>query len=131
MSISDEDENDKLLTELFGEPTDPSFSNDNNFNQQLKSIEVEPRRNFHFDVWKFWTGRTSTHPELSAVAAVVLATPSNQVSVERAFSALALVLTNCRSTLGEDTLSNTLIIKLNKPLYDKIVPKLCSTKSKL
>ncbi|XP_055543350.1 uncharacterized protein LOC129728902 [Wyeomyia smithii] len=120
-----EDENDVLLTELFGGTAESSFLEDNNFNQQLKAIEVEPRRTYNFDVWNIWVDRKCTHPELSAVAAVVLATPSNQVSVERAFSALALVLTNNRSTLGEDTLSNILIIKLNKPLFDKIIPKLC------
>ncbi|XP_062715501.1 uncharacterized protein LOC134291582 [Aedes albopictus] len=124
-SLTEENENDLLLAELFGGGRmNPSMANGNNFNQQLKAIEVEPRCNFNFDVWKFWIDRKNTHPELSAVAAVVQATPSNQVSVERAFSALALVLTTIRSKLGQDTLSNILMIKLNKQIFEKVIGKL-------
>lgn len=130
VSIPQDDENDQMITELFGGTRmDMSISNDSNFNQQLKSMEVEPRKNFNFDVWKFWVDRKTTHPELSAVAAVVLATPSNQVSVERAFSALALVLTNARSTLGEETMSNILMIKLNKTIFEKILIQLSQWKA--
>lgn len=121
---SDKNEKDKLITEHVGSTTtDFSFSEDNNVNQQLKSIEVEPRRSFHFTVLKFWTESKTRY------SFWIEATPSNQVSVERAFSALELVLTNIRSTLGEDTRSNNLMIKLNKPLSDKIASMLCSTKS--
>ena len=97
--------------------------------QQLKAVEVDPRRGVKFDVWEFWMDRSGTHPELSAVASVVLATPSNQVAVERAFSALALILTNSRSTLGEDTLQNLLLIKLNKDVFNKILTTMCNGKN--
>lgn len=49
---------------------------------------------------------------------VVLATPSNQVSVERSFSALALVLTSHRAGLGQDALEDILIIKLNRDIFE-------------
>lgn len=118
-----DDENDQFITELFGSPTLTVVADkQTHFIQQLKALEVEPRQSFSFDVWKFWVSRKATHAEISAVASVVLATPSNQVSVERAFSALALILTNSRSTLGEGTLNNLMMVKLNKEVFDSILP---------
>lgn len=122
---TNEDVFDLFITEMFGECSSSSSTGegrDTAFLQQLKALEVEPRQNHSLDIWKYWTDRKTTHPELSAVASVVLATPSNQVSVERAFSALALILTDHRSTLGEDNLSNILLVKLNKDLYEDIMP---------
>ncbi|XP_062559975.1 uncharacterized protein LOC134224580 [Armigeres subalbatus] len=126
-SISMDDEADEFITELFGTSTIESTGNDGGFLQQLKAVEVEPRRSVSFDVWKFWVDRRPTHPQLSAVASVVLATPSNQVSVERGFSALGLILTNSRSTLGEDTLQNLMMVKLNRQLFSTVSPKLVNS----
>ncbi|XP_065084689.1 uncharacterized protein LOC135706932 [Ochlerotatus camptorhynchus] len=121
-----EDDFDHYLTELFGEcSSSTGETRDSAFLQQLKALEVEPRQNHSHDVWKHWTDRRTTHPELSAVASVVLATPSNQISVERAFSALALILTDHRSTLGEENLSSILLVKLNKDLFEEIMPSMC------
>lgn len=47
----------------------------------------------------------------------MLAVPATQVSVERAFSALATVLTKLRSKLTNRSLSNILITKLNFEFY--------------
>ncbi|XP_055540597.1 uncharacterized protein LOC129727133 [Wyeomyia smithii] len=125
-----ETENDMFITELFGGSTmNDAMSTESNFMQQLKALEVEIRRPFDFNVWNHWTERKGTHPELSAVAEVVLATPSNQVTVERAFSALALVLSNARSTLSEETLSNILLIKLNRSVFENIIPTLYDWKT--
>lgn len=88
--------------------------------QQLKSLDAEPRQNHTYDVFKHWLKRKDSHPELFAVAMIVLGTPSNQVSVERAFSALALVLSPHRTGLGHDTLEDILLVKLNKDLFEKI-----------
>ena len=41
--------------------------------------------------------------------------------MERAFSALGLVLSDKRTRMNEDTLENILLIKLNKPLFEKIL----------
>lgn len=81
-----------------------------------------------YDVWNHWVARKASHPELHAVAMVALAAPSNQTSVERAFSALAIVLSDLRTGLGEDVLSNILMVKLNKDLLEKIIPDLYSWK---
>lgn len=114
-----EDDFDSFITTMFGEcstaTNEPSSSV---FLQQLKALEVEPRQNYGYDVWEHWVNRRYTHPELYAVAIVVLATPSNQVSVERSFSALPLIMTDRRSRIGEENLGNILFVKLNKDLFD-------------
>lgn len=88
--------------------------------QQLKAVEAEPRQDHTYDVFKHWMKRKETHPELFEVAMVVLATPSNQVSVERAFSALPLVLTSHRIGLGQYTLEDILFLKLNRDIFEKV-----------
>lgn len=121
---------DDFLTEMFGGSlTSPcASSGSSKFMEQLKAVDVGMRQPHDFDVWQYWVNRKNTHPELYAVAMVVLATPATQVTVERAFSALALVLTSHRSTIGEETLENILSIKLNKDLYEKLLPNLYNWK---
>ncbi|XP_021694276.1 uncharacterized protein LOC110674301 [Aedes aegypti] len=112
---------DDFVTELYGgtlSKTD-NEATDSSFAQQLKALDAEPRQDHTYDVFKHWLKRRETHPELFEVAMVVLATPSNQVSVERAFSALALILTSHRVGLGPDALEDILIIKLNRDIFEK------------
>lgn len=97
----------------------PARTDCSSFVQQLKAQEAEPRQTINLDVWEYWLKREKTHPELFEVAMVVLATPSNQVSVERAFSALALVLSPHRAGLGHEALENILLIKLNKDVFEQ------------
>lgn len=62
---------------------------------------------------QFWEG-LKHEKDLYGIAQVVLATPATQVSVERAYSGLAQILTNHRTRLTKDHLNDILIIKLNK-----------------
>lgn len=116
------DEFDQYLTQMFGCSVETNnHENTNTFLQQVKALDLEPRQNHNYNVWSHWLRRKTTHPELHAVAMIVLSTPSNQVSVERSFSALALVLSNLRTGLAEETLANILMIKLNKDLFQQTV----------
>lgn len=117
---------DDFLTGLFGGSLTPSTSSKSvdNIRQQIKMLEIEPRKHHTYDVWTHWLTRKASHPELYAVAMVVLAAPSNQASVERAFSALSLVLTSHRTQMTDELLEDTLLLKLNKPIVDMIMPTL-------
>ncbi|XP_062553751.1 zinc finger BED domain-containing protein 4-like [Armigeres subalbatus] len=120
-TLTNEDDLDVFITEMYGEcDAPPDETNGSRFLHQLKALDVEPRQTHGYDVWQHWVNRRDTHPELYSVAKVVLAVPSNQVSVERAFSALPLVLTDRRSGLGEDTLENILLVKLNGEMFDDV-----------
>lgn len=116
------DDFDEYLTEMYGGSVNMDHElSETRFLQQLQSIDLEPRQNHNYNVWDHWLRRKTTHPELHAVSMIVLTTPSNQVSVERAFSALGLVLSNFRTQLAEETLTNILLVKLNKALFPQAI----------
>ena len=59
--------------------------------------------------------------KLICLKIVLYSVPSNQVSVERAFSALRLVLSDQRASLNEETLDNILMLKLNPKLLEEVL----------
>ena len=65
----------------------------------------------------FWESKTNQWPELYFISQIVLAVPPTQVTVERAFSGLSLVLTNRRCRLTKEFLSDILTVKLNSELF--------------
>ncbi|XP_065092437.1 uncharacterized protein LOC135713281 [Ochlerotatus camptorhynchus] len=121
------DDMDDFLTEMFGGPSEGSSkslpitltSSVTPILHQLKSLEIEPRQSHTYDVWKHWLLRADSHPELFAVAMVVLSLPSNNVNLERAFS--ALVLSDRRDGLSEKKLEELLLVRLNRNLFEKVV----------
>ncbi|XP_038106601.1 LOW QUALITY PROTEIN: uncharacterized protein LOC6049790 [Culex quinquefasciatus] len=124
--LEDDDVNDSYITEMLGGSLDPraASNEDGQLMKHIKGLDAEPRQNCRYDVWQHWVQREQSHPELYAVAMVVLSTPASQASVERAFSALALVLTDRRGDLGSTALEDTLLIKLNKEIFERIFPTL-------
>lgn len=64
----------------------------------------------------YWNSKIETNPELYKLASVLMAIPPTQTTVERVFSALALVLTSHRTRLGDQTLENILLVRLNHDL---------------
>lgn len=124
--LEDDDVNDSYITEMLGGSLDPraASNEDGQLMKHIKGLDAEPRQNCRYDVWQHWFQREQSHPELYAVAMVVLSTPASQASVERAFSALALVLTDRRGDLGSTALEDTLLIKLNKEIFERIFPTL-------
>lgn len=60
-------------------------------------------------------------PEVYGLSILVNAVPVTQVSVERAFSIVAFILSNRRCQLAEKTLNDILLIRLNKQLFENII----------
>lgn len=60
-----------------------------------------------------WEILKHDQPVLYNLAGIVHAVPATQVSVERCFSALKLILSDHRFNLSEDTINNILTIRLN------------------
>lgn len=88
--------------------------------QQLANMCNRPRVSISLNVLDIWKVLKNECPELYNIATTILSAPSSQVSVERAFSALAIVLDYLRTNLKSETLNNILIIKLNYCLINKI-----------
>lgn len=79
-----------------------------------------------FDILQYWESQKFTSPIIYRLAKVVLAAPSTQVSVERAFSALKLVLTDMRMRLSEKSIENLMLLKLNPDLHYNVANALSS-----
>lgn len=71
-------------------------------------------------ILEWWHGLKGTKPELFKLVSTILSIPCTQVSVERVFSALPIVLTKFRAQLKEETLNNILFIRLNSDLLKKL-----------
>jgi hAT family C-terminal dimerisation region len=57
-------------------------------------------------------------PNLYQLSQDILAVPPTQISVERAFSDLGLILTSRRNRLADNTIENLLVCKLNPDVFD-------------
>lgn len=56
------------------------------------------------------------YDKLYELARVLMSVPATQVSVERAFSTLRFILNDYRTSLGDDSLENILLLKLNSDM---------------
>lgn len=65
------------------------------------------------NIMTYWESKKYVYPYLYKIATILHSVPATQVSVERAFSALRLVLSDLRSNMSSDTLAKTLFLKLN------------------
>lgn len=87
-----------------------------------KTSKTEP-----FDVLNYWLLEQVRNPQMFRLASVVLSAPSTQVSVERAFSALKLILTDHRQRLSDQRIQDIMVLKLNPDLLQEICKKLNAT----
>lgn len=81
--------------------------------REILSFAPERIRDHTINVLSFWKVNSSQYPTLSTLARIVHAVPATQVTVERSFSALKLILAEERNRLSSDVLENILMVKLN------------------
>jgi hypothetical protein len=86
---------------------------------KILSLRNMPELDIEANLLDYWESKKH-EKELYALSRVVLAVPATQVSVERAFSALALVLTKHRSRLNKEILNDILVLKNNSDIFDNI-----------
>ena len=84
--------------------------------RRIGSKDYNPEAFHSFDYWE----HQKMDKDLYTLSQIVLSVPATQVSVERAFSALSLVLTKFRTRLSKDVLNEVLIIKLNKEVFHRL-----------
>lgn len=87
--------------------------------RKIESLCHVQRESADSDVLNYWERRIA-EKELYALSQIVLAVPSTQVSVDRAFSGLPLVLTERKINVSKETLNKILIVKLNSELLNDI-----------
>lgn len=71
-------------------------------------------------IFTYWEKNKQSMPELYRLASVIHSVPPTQTTVERAFSALALILTPLRTNLFDTVLENILLLRLNRELFENI-----------
>ncbi|XP_065080637.1 uncharacterized protein LOC135703371 [Ochlerotatus camptorhynchus] len=136
---TDEDDLETILAGFFDEDSQGSSSLTSNtsFAQKLKQLETREKvsiietsrpgpstiyeKPVHFDLLAYWEGQKFTSPELCRVAMIVLSASATQVSVERGFSALKLMLSDQRMNLTAGAIENALLLKLNPDILPRIV----------
>jgi hAT family C-terminal dimerisation region len=124
--VHDELQNDDDLQQFFRtnfrQPTSHSSAGktDEDIQQKKFNISNQPPINLSENVLHNWEKRRYDEPNLFKISQVILAVPPTQVSVERAFSALGLVLTARRNRLGDKTIDDLLVCKLNSDVFDRI-----------
>lgn len=70
-------------------------------------------------IFTIWEQLKSSWPQIYTLASVILAIPPTQTTVERAFSALALVYSSLRTKLSDQSLQDILFVRLNYNLYEE------------
>lgn len=94
-----------------------------NMETRLREMILRPRLSSMESVIQYYSNLKKTDPMLYSLAQVALAVPCTQVSAERSFSALGLILTDKRMRLSDKNLSNVLFVKQNSELFGKVCNK--------
>lgn len=87
----------------------------------LNAFELEKSEPMGKSIFAYWEEKKDVFPELYKLAKVVHAAPPSQTSCERTFSTVSFVFNKYRSRLSEETLQNTLLLKLNKDFFDDVL----------
>lgn len=133
-----EDELESILAGYFDEDSqaNTSLTSDSSFAQKLKQLEMREKipiitpgtaspsndkKPAKFDLIKYWEAQKYTNPDLYRVAMIVFTASATQVSVERSFSALKLILRDQRMNLNSESVENSLLLKLNPDLLPRII----------
>lgn len=122
--IEDDDEFDKHLgslgKELYAESTSINSvqaSTSVAFDKELQSfasLKVPQKRPDNLMIWWNHPDQAEKFPTLKKVALNVISVPITEVSVERLFSHLGMILTKCRSSLSGKKLDDILFLRMNQ-----------------
>lgn len=121
----DTDELEEYLTGIYLNQAESEHANNSATTSERSTVHInEELRNFigknenmNTSVFDYWSKNMHTKPVLYKLASVVHAVPPTQTTIERAFSAMALILTHLRTNLSDNNLENILMIRLNRELF--------------
>lgn len=124
---SEPDELDAFLSTIYGTTNDSqdvqqsaSTQPENNIHTQLNDFNGIPEINRNESIFDYWEKNKHAKPELYKLAAIIHSVPPTQTTVERAFSAMALILSPLRTNLNDIHLENMLLVRLNRDIFESI-----------
>lgn len=113
------DHNDATVSQTDA-TTDETIAQTNDIEILIEIFQPEPFSAQNMSILQYWESIKDTHHELYEIAMVVFAVPPTEVQIERDFSALKNIFTNCRYNLQQARLESILLIHLNKDLFYKV-----------
>lgn len=115
---SNDADNNSAETHADNDASNERASNDiNTILKKFGSSKHEPMKSSIFD---YWNNNMNVRPEVRRLAFVVHSVPPTQTTVERSFSAMALILTHLRTTLSDRNLENILLVRLNAEIFNDL-----------
>lgn len=127
------DEFEAYLSTIYGDSaTNESSTPDQNENE-IQTVEsavtnidailrgfIGAKANLSTTIHVYWQKSSHLNKELRELAFIVHSVPPTQTTVERAFSAMALVLRPQRTNLSDKNLQNMLLLRLNPDLFGEV-----------
>lgn len=89
----------------------------------LSLANLKTRLSSGTDIFKYWESRRYEDEELYELAMIALSASVTQVSVERCFSAIKLLLEDHRLRMSPTMLNDLMIIRFNRDLLELAVEK--------
>lgn len=86
----------------------------------LQKFANSRRENPKINVLDFWEQKKIEMPELYQLSQIIYTVSATQTSTERAFSTFAFIFSNYRTRINQKLLTDILIIRPNKDLFEKI-----------
>lgn len=77
-----------------------------------------PKEDVDINLLNYWHEQKYNIPFLKQLAYIIHAVPATQVTVERAFSALRLILNDQRCNLSDEKLRSIMFVKLNQSSFN-------------
>lgn len=114
---ADLSERDQLFLRIW-KTIPPENDRPSSIRDRLLQLERQPQPCPSIDKVLYWRALAQRDTEMGELASVVLALPASQVSVERAFSALPLILTKLRTRTSNSNMKSLLDCRLNKDLLE-------------
>lgn len=119
-SGSSEEEVLRYLSSIQDENTNHIQRLDSEDNVEVMLNElIGVTENLKTPLMEYWEANKSRNV-LYKLSQVIYSVPPTQTTVERAFSAFALVLTALRNRLSDENLQNILLLRLNKNILEQI-----------
>lgn len=123
----DSNELDAFLNSIFDHVETEHKENNttDSTNKDIKTILLEFNGNKELrssSVFDYWRANKDLKPELYNLAVTVHSVPPTQTTVERSFSAMALILSPLRTRLSDKNLENLLLVRLNREIFCALFP---------
>lgn len=125
VNAGEEDEFDAMLAEECNQTRTSSESSQLDLKLKLLQLaNAKTRLPISTDIIQYWQAKRYEDTELYDLAMTALAAPATQVSVERCFSAVKILLDQRRLRMSADLLNDMMIIRCNQDLLPLAVSKI-------